>query len=72
MSKTHDRMLVIFYEIDEDKWLNPELRDASKLVPLLAPYPSDVMDCCEVFPGLILLRTTTQNVCRRYSRINLG
>lgn len=50
MSTIHDRMPVILHQKDEDQWLDPELKDVNKLIPLLAPYPSDLMDCYEVSP----------------------
>ncbi len=42
-SDVHDRMPVILAEPDWDVWLQPEQQDASSLLPLLTPYPSDEM-----------------------------
>ncbi|MBI4369197.1 MAG: SOS response-associated peptidase family protein [Elusimicrobia bacterium] len=42
------RMPVILRQKDEEKWLDPDLRDVSKLLPLLAPYSSKEMDAYEV------------------------
>jgi putative SOS response-associated peptidase YedK len=44
----HDRMPVILRLHDEDKWLDPDLKNIDRLVPLLAPYPSDTMEGYEV------------------------
>jgi putative SOS response-associated peptidase YedK len=44
----HNRMPVILHQRDEAVWLDPELRDPGKLLPLLKPYPSDEMDMYEV------------------------
>jgi len=44
----HDRMPVILRPQDEDKWLDPDLKNIDYLVPLLAPYLSDTMEGYEV------------------------
>ncbi len=48
MKPIHDRMPVILKEEDESAWLDPELTDFDKLLPLLKPYPSDRMEAYEV------------------------
>ena len=40
----HDRMPVILRKNDEGKWLDPELKDPTKLLPLLKPYPPKRME----------------------------
>lgn len=44
----HGRMPVILRPSDEDRWLDPDLKNVDSLVPLLAPYPSDAMKGYEV------------------------
>jgi putative SOS response-associated peptidase YedK len=44
----HNKMPVILHEKDEGLWLDPELKDPLKLLPLLKPYPSDEMEMYEV------------------------
>jgi putative SOS response-associated peptidase YedK len=44
----HDRMPVILRPRDEDKWLDPDLKNVDHLIPLLLPYPSDMMEGYEV------------------------
>jgi putative SOS response-associated peptidase YedK len=39
----HDRMPVVLRPEDEDAWLDPDLTDAMELLPLLSPYPSEVI-----------------------------
>jgi putative SOS response-associated peptidase YedK len=39
----HDRMPVILTLDDCQRWLDPQLSDASKLEPMLKPYPADEM-----------------------------
>lgn len=39
----HDRMPVILDDTDYDLWLDPAVQDASRLEPLLHPYPSNRM-----------------------------
>jgi len=29
---------------DEEKWLNPDIVEAERLLPLLGPYPADLME----------------------------
>lgn len=48
MAPIHNRMPVILHEQDEGAWLDPELRDPAKLLPLLTPYPSIEMECYEI------------------------
>jgi putative SOS response-associated peptidase YedK len=39
----HNRMPVILHSDDYDRWLDPSVDMASKLLPLLRPYPADEM-----------------------------
>jgi putative SOS response-associated peptidase YedK len=48
MREVHDRMPVILRREYEDMWLDPDLKYVDKLLPLLAPYPSDMMEGYEV------------------------
>src|SRR3989344_9146153 len=40
----HDRMPVILQRDGEDKWLDPGFTDPARLLPILRPYPSDLME----------------------------
>ena len=40
----HDRMPVILQREDEARWLDPALTDPVQLLPLLKPYPSELME----------------------------
>ena len=44
----HSRMPVIIRAEDRKTWLDPEEHDPARLIPLLAPYPSDDLDAWEV------------------------
>jgi putative SOS response-associated peptidase YedK len=46
----HDRMPVIIAPSDYDRWLDPAVTSAERLVPLLRPYPSDQMTAYAVSP----------------------
>jgi putative SOS response-associated peptidase YedK len=48
VGKYHDRMPVILEKEDEDIWLNPDVDEASQLLPLLKPFPSDKLEEWEV------------------------
>lgn len=48
MKPIHDRMPVILNQRDEGMWLDPQLTDSDRLLPLLKPYPSDQMETYEV------------------------
>lgn len=39
----HDRMPVILEKEDEEIWLNPDVIEPEKVLPLLKPYPSEKM-----------------------------
>lgn len=41
VGKYHDRMPVILDKEDEEVWLNPDIDEASHLLPLLKPFPDD-------------------------------
>jgi putative SOS response-associated peptidase YedK len=41
----HDRMPVIVPKIAQELWLNPQIKDPSKLLDILKPYASDQMAC---------------------------
>ena len=42
-STIHDRMPVILRKELEKEWLNPDITEPDKLLPLLTPYPSELM-----------------------------
>src|SRR3990167_222055 len=44
----HDRMPVILAQADYDQWLDPAVRQAQLLQPLLRPYPPEDMTACAV------------------------
>ncbi len=46
----HDRMPVILQPGDEDLWLDPDVREAARLEPLLVPYPAGEMEWYPVSP----------------------
>lgn len=48
MRPIHNRMPVILRQMDENMWLDPELVEFDKLIPLLRPYPTDLMEAYEV------------------------
>lgn len=48
MRPIHNRMPCLLRPQDEEKWLDPDLRDATKLLPVLAPYPAKEMEAYEV------------------------
>jgi putative SOS response-associated peptidase YedK len=37
-------MPVILQHADEETWLNPEITEPERLLPLLQPYPADQME----------------------------
>ena len=41
-------MPVILLKEHESKWLDPALNETTKVMPLLKPYPSALMEACEV------------------------
>jgi len=47
-SLVHDRMPVILHTRDYAKWLDPSPQTPDQLLPLLKPYPADVMDAYPV------------------------
>jgi len=44
----HNRMPVILSEKDEDIWLDQDMKDVNRLLPLLVPYPSDHIQAYKV------------------------
>lgn len=48
LTDIHDRMPVILAQADYDQWLDPAVRQAQLLQPLLRPYPSEDMTACAV------------------------
>jgi putative SOS response-associated peptidase YedK len=43
MEPIHNRMPVILAPDDYERWLDPKVRDAKELQPLLRPYPAQKM-----------------------------
>jgi putative SOS response-associated peptidase YedK len=48
VSNIHHRMPVILAPEDHGLWLDPDVREADPLLPLLTPYPDDVMEAYPV------------------------
>lgn len=48
VAPVHQRMPVILSKDDEDFWLNPDVIEPERLLPLLRPYPSDQMKATRV------------------------
>ncbi len=48
----HDGMPVIIPKEQENFWLNPKTTDGDKLKAILVPYPSDAMECHEVWAAV--------------------
>jgi putative SOS response-associated peptidase YedK len=46
----HNRMPVILHEDVEDRWLDPDEHDRTRLQALLKPYPAEEMDAYDVNP----------------------
>jgi putative SOS response-associated peptidase YedK len=44
VGKVHNRMPVILEKEDEETWLNPDIVEPERLLPLLKPYPADKME----------------------------
>lgn len=58
ITEIHDRMPVILDPADYDAWLDPALHDATRLLPLLRPYPAERMTLWPV--GLSVNRPANQ------------
>ncbi|HEX2036155.1 MAG TPA: SOS response-associated peptidase [Chloroflexota bacterium] len=52
MATFHHRMPVILSPQAEAAWLDPRISDPSQLVPLLRPYPADLMEAYPVSPAV--------------------
>ena len=48
----HDRMPVILKPDDEATWLDPAVEDPDQLIPLVGPYPADLMAADPANPAL--------------------
>lgn len=48
LSQFHHRMAIILRPEDYDEWLRPEALTPNELMPLLQPYPAELMDAYEV------------------------
>jgi putative SOS response-associated peptidase YedK len=44
VGKVHNRMPVILKKEDEETWLNPDIVEPERLLPILKPYPADKME----------------------------
>ena len=48
----HDRMPVILDEEAEKRWLDPDEKEPTRLLPLLRPFPAELMECYAVDPRM--------------------
>jgi putative SOS response-associated peptidase YedK len=44
IGKIHTKMLVILLLEDEDEWLNPDISELERLLPLLKQFPDNTME----------------------------
>ena len=66
MRGIHDRMPVIIQRKDESTWLDPMLK-SDRVMPLLAPYPTEMMEAYPV-STLVLSADTSNHGQRRGER----
>ena len=52
VGRIHPRMPVILRREDEEEWLNPDITDPERLLPLLVPYPENAMQAMRVSPAV--------------------
>ena len=50
MSLLHNRMPAILHPRDYDKWLDPSSQTPDQVIPLLKPFPAEMMDAYPVTP----------------------
>ena len=50
--EVHDRMLVILKSESEATWLDPAVDDPDKLMPVVGPYPAELMAADPANPAL--------------------
>jgi putative SOS response-associated peptidase YedK len=63
----HDRMPVILKREDESMWLNPDITEPARLLPLLAPYPDSEMETYPVSAQVNSPKNDTKEVQQRIS-----
>src|SRR5205823_2095868 len=61
----HDRMPVILKKEDESTWLNPDITEPARLLPLLAPYSDAAMEAYPVSPQVNSPKNDTKEVLQR-------
>jgi putative SOS response-associated peptidase YedK len=64
VGRIHQRMPVILHRTDEDTWLNPDISEAERLLPLLRPYPDAEMEAYAVASTVNNPRIDTQELIR--------
>jgi len=62
MGQLHHRMPVILTPEAEAVWLDPHVTDPDVLLPLLVPYPSDLMEAVRVGPLVSNVANDSPNV----------
>ena len=62
----HHRMPVILKREDEAAWLDPDVVEPERLLPLLAPYPADLMETWPVVTRRKTPGTTTMSFSSGY------
>jgi putative SOS response-associated peptidase YedK len=58
----HDRMPVILHREDEEAWLNPDITEPEHLLPLLKPYPAELIETWRVGDGAKNPRNDTEEL----------
>lgn len=64
MAPIHNRMPVILGRDEEDFWLNPDETEAERLVPLLKPYPAEMMQATPVSRAVNNVRNDMPVLCQ--------
>jgi putative SOS response-associated peptidase YedK len=62
MASIHNRMPAILSQDEEEFWLNPDETEASRLLPLLKPYPAEMMQARPVSRAVNNVRNDTSTL----------
>jgi len=69
MKPIHDRLPCILKKENEEDWLNPDNVELEHLLPMLRPFPSELMEC---FPVSMEVNSVRNNSPEIVEKINLS
>src|SRR5439155_10845794 len=67
VAKIHNRMPVILDKRNEETWLDPDIQEAKRVMPLLGPCPSEWLEAYEISTLVNATKNDSPDILKKMS-----